>query len=90
MVDVCFSDEAAEFRKRCAGGVKRTVGRTEDSYCQKWRKLLFPADTIVVAAMNPCPCGQFPDYNRCRCSEQEIRNYLGRISGPLLDRIDLA
>lgn len=42
-----------------------------------------------VVPMNPCPCGYFPDRNRCNCSPADIRRYLGRISGPVLDRIDM-
>jgi magnesium chelatase family protein len=50
----------------------------------------FPAKFMMVAAMNPCPCGYFGDRVRtCRCSPQQIRQYQGKISGPLLDRIDL-
>ena len=44
---------------------------------------------ILLGACNPCPCGHFPDRNRCRCKPWEIKRYLGRISGPLLDRMDL-
>ena len=43
-----------------------------------------------MAALNPCPCGYFPDRNKCTCSEAEVKKYLNRISGPILDRIDLA
>lgn len=42
-----------------------------------------------VIPMNPCPCGYYPDRNRCRCTEPQIRRYMGRVSGPILDRIDL-
>lgn len=50
----------------------------------------YPANFMLVAAANPCPCGYFPDRNRCRCTEQEIQKYLNKISGPILDRIDLS
>ena len=49
----------------------------------------FPADFILCAAMNPCPCGQYPDMNLCRCTPLQVSQYLGRISQPLLDRLDL-
>src|SRR5207249_1828091 len=50
----------------------------------------FPANFVLVAAMNPCPCGYLGDPRRsCKCSAPQIERYMGRISGPLLDRIDL-
>ncbi len=49
----------------------------------------YPADFMLVAAINPCQCGYYPDRNRCNCSEQEIKRYLGRISRPLWDRFDI-
>src|SRR5947208_935982 len=52
--------------------------------------LTFPASFILAAAMNPCPCGFWNDPTReCRCSPLQIQRYVGRISGPLLDRIDI-
>lgn len=84
-----FLDEAAEFRRDVLEALREPLEEQNIHLVRNGGTYVFPADVIVVAAMNPCPCGQFPDYNRCRCSEQEIRNYLGRISGPLLDRIDL-
>src|SRR5262249_7547722 len=52
--------------------------------------LVFPANAMLIAAMNPCRCGFFGDAAReCRCTGAEIQRYLGKISGPLLDRIDL-
>ena len=44
---------------------------------------------MLVAAINPCPCGYYPDRNRCRCTETQIKNYIGKLSGPILDRIDI-
>lgn len=58
------------------------ISRNYGSYC-------YPADFMLVAAMNPCPCGYYPDLNRCVCTEAEVRRYQGHISGPVLDRIDL-
>ena len=54
------------------------------------RQIQFPANFQLIAAMNPCPCGYaFNQDNRCRCSPEQIQRYQNRISGPLLDRIDL-
>ena len=50
----------------------------------------FPADFMLCAAMNPCPCGYYPDLNRCTCTAGEITHYMGKISRPLLDRIDIS
>ena len=50
---------------------------------------IFPASFMLAAAMNPCPCGFYPDMNRCRCTSGEITHYLGKISQPLLERIDI-
>jgi len=49
----------------------------------------YPANFILTAAMNPCPCGYFPDLGKCNCKPHDIRRYLNHISGPILDRIDI-
>ena len=51
--------------------------------------VVFPARTMIAAAMNPCKCGFFPDLGKCRCTPTQIRRYLNRVSGPFLDRIDI-
>ena len=50
---------------------------------------MFPANFMLAAAMNPCPCGNYPDLSRCNCTQGQIRQYLGRVSQPFLDRIDI-
>ncbi len=50
---------------------------------------VFPADFMLVGAVNPCPCGYYPDRSKCSCSEGDIRRYMGRISRPIMDRIDI-
>ena len=51
--------------------------------------VVFPAKTMIAAAMNPCKCGFFPDLGKCRCTPTQIRRYLNRVSGPFLDRVDI-
>jgi magnesium chelatase family protein len=87
---VLFFDELPEFPRSVLESLRQpledghlTVSRAE------W-KVNFPADFQFVAAMNPCPCGYFSSEDReCHCSKPKIINYLGRLSGPLLDRIDI-
>ncbi len=86
---VLFLDELAEFKRDALEAMRQpledkkvTISRVNASYT-------FPADFMLVAAMNPCPCGYYPDRMRCRCSEGQIRRYLSRISQPMLDRIDV-
>ena len=51
--------------------------------------MIFPAEFLLVAAMNPCPCGNYPDLNKCTCATPQIKKYLDKLSQPFLDRIDL-
>lgn len=86
---VLFLDELPEFKKSVLEVLRQPledgqiwINRTHGNY-------LFPANFILVAAMNPCPCGCYPDMNRCVCTPGQIQNYLGKISQPFLDRIDI-
>lgn len=86
---VLFLDELTEFKRDVIEVLRQpleekliTVTRLNASY-------LYPANFMLVAALNPCPCGYYPDRNLCRCSEKQIRKYLGKLSQPLLDRIDI-
>ncbi len=86
---VLFLDELPEFQRSSLDGMRQPL---EDKKVQVTRvggNLIYPADFMLVCAMNPCPCGYFPDRNRCRCTEPQIKRYAGRVSGPILDRIDL-
>ncbi len=87
---VLFLDELPEFHRHVLEVLRQPL---EDGFVTIARTagtLTFPADFMLVAAMNPCPCGFAGDPKRtCRCSEPAIRKYRDRISGPLLDRIDL-
>lgn len=86
---VLFLDEFTEFPRNVIEVLRQPM---EDKVVQIARSQAiysYPANFMLVAATNPCPCGYFPDRNKCKCTEQDIQKYLGKISGPILDRIDL-
>lgn len=86
---VLFLDEFPEFSHECIELLRQPLEEREILISRSGGSYLFPADFMLVAAMNHCPCGQFPDLNRCSCTFQEVKRYQNRISGPILDRIDL-
>lgn len=86
---VLFMDELPEFRRNTIEILRQPLEDKRIHIARTYGNFVYPADFMLVAAMNPCPCGYFPDRNRCTCSEPEIRKYLSRISGPILDRIDV-
>ncbi|MCR5427253.1 MAG: YifB family Mg chelatase-like AAA ATPase [Lachnospiraceae bacterium] len=86
---VLFLDELPEFQKTTLDSLRQPLEDREIHISRVRYVVTYPADFLLVCAMNPCPCGYYPDRNRCRCTETQIRKYLGRISGPILDRIDL-
>lgn len=86
---ILFLDELPEFKRETLDILRQPL---EDKTVQIARNsgvYVFPADFMLVGAMNPCPCGYYPDMARCRCTPYEVKRYLGRISGPILDRIDI-
>ena len=87
---VLFLDELPEFRKNVLEVMRQPLEDGRVAIARAAASYTYPANFMLVAAMNPCPCGFFGDSSReCRCSRQQIQNYISRISGPLLDRIDL-
>ena len=86
---VLFLDELAEFKRTSLDLLRQPLEEKKIQIARSAGTVQYPADFMLVAAMNPCPCGYFPDKGKCRCTEYEVRQYLNRISGPLLDRIDL-
>lgn len=86
---VLFLDELAEFPKSILELLRQPIEEHCVRIIRERGEYLFPAHFLLVAAMNPCPCGNYPDLNRCTCTTPQIRNYLGRVSQPFLDRMDL-
>jgi magnesium chelatase family protein len=87
---VLFLDELPEFARNVLELLRQPLEERAVSIARSQMTLEFPADFALVAAMNPCRCGFHGDPTReCRCTGGQIQQYLGKISGPLLDRIDL-
>ena len=87
---VLFLDELPEFERRVLETLRGPLEAGRVVISRAARQAEFPARFQLVAAMNPCPCGYLGHYNgRCRCTPDQISRYRGRISGPLLDRIDI-
>ncbi len=87
---VLFLDELPEFRRHVLECLRQPAEDGEVTLARAGRSVTYPATFALVAAMNPCPCGHHGDLTRrCRCTTNELLTYRRRISGPLLDRIDL-
>jgi magnesium chelatase family protein len=87
---VLFLDELPEFDRRVLEVLREPLESGQVLISRAARQVRFPASFQLAAAMNPCPCGYLGDgTSRCRCSPDQIARYRGRLSGPLLDRIDL-
>jgi len=87
---ILFLDELPEFRRNCLEALRQPLEDGIIYISRAARSMVFPASFMLVTAMNPCPCGYYTDRKRaCRCNPNKIANYLGKISGPLLDRIDI-
>ena len=86
---VLFLDELPEFQRASLDSMRQPMEDKQVQITRTGGNLIYPSDFMLVCAMNPCPCGYFPDRNRCRCTEPQIKRYAGHVSGPILDRIDL-
>jgi magnesium chelatase family protein len=87
---VLFLDELPEFPHNVLEQLRQPLEEGSVTLARAQMTLSFPSNFMLIAAMNPCPCGHFSDPTReCRCTGGIIQRYLGKISGPLLDRIDL-
>lgn len=87
---VLFLDEMPEFDRRVLEALRQPIEEGRITVSRALRSVSFPARFVLVAAMNPCPCGYYGDPKRaCRCTPQQTARYHNRLSGPLRDRLDL-
>ncbi len=86
---VLFLDELAEFRRGTLEILRQPLEEHRIFVSRIHGTYEFPANFMLVAATNPCPCGYYPDRSRCFCDQTQVSRYLGKISRPLLDRFDI-
>jgi magnesium chelatase family protein len=82
-------DELPECSRSVIEILRQPIEDKQVSIARASGSFTYPADFIFLGAMNPCPCGYFPDQSKCSCSQKDVKKYLNRISGPILDRIDI-
>lgn len=86
---VLFLDELPEFDRSVLEVLRQPMEDKQVTISRAASSLTFPASFTLVASMNPCPCGYFGSTRECNCSPMQIQRYVGKISGPLMDRIDI-
>lgn len=86
---VLFLDELPEFSRDVIEVLRQPLEEKKVYVDRVVSNAVYPANFMLVAAMNPCKCGYYPDRNKCTCSENQVRQYRGKLSQPLLDRIDI-
>ena len=87
---ILFLDELPEYKKHVLEVLRQPMEDMQVTISRAASSITYPAGFMLVAAMNPCPCGYYNDSRHaCRCSARQIRSYLSKLSGPLLDRIDI-
>ena len=86
---ILFLDEMPEFKRQTLDALRQPLEEKQIHIVRSSGSFVYPADFMLVGAMNSCPCGYYPDKNKCRCTPFEIHQYRSHISGPILDRIDM-
>lgn len=88
---ILFLDELPEFRRNVLESLRQPLEDGQVTIARAQQSLSFPASLILVAALNPCPCGHYPgnETHECSCTPAQVQRYRHRLSGPLLDRIDI-
>ena len=86
---VLFLDELPEFQRGCLETLRGPLEDKKVSISRVNASLTYPCNFMLVASMNPCPCGYYGSEKQCTCHPDSIRKYLAKVSGPLLDRIDI-
>lgn len=86
---ILFLDELPEFNRKTLESLRQPIEDKKVNISRLKYSVTYPSEFILVAAMNPCPCGYYRSDIECRCRKYDIDRYLGKLSGPLLDRIDI-
>lgn len=86
---ILFLDELPEFKRETLDILRQPLEDRRIQIARNGGTYVYPADFMLVGAMNPCPCGYYPDLSRCHCTSYQVVRYLRRISGPILDRFDV-
>ena len=86
---VLFLDELTEFKRSTIDILRQPLEDKVIHIARSSGTFIYPANFMLVGACNPCPCGYYPDTQQCNCTQHEVKRYLNRISGPILDRMDI-
>lgn len=86
---ILFLDEIGQFKKSTLNQLRQPLEDKKIVIVRNNSSVTFPADFMLIGTMNSCPCGEYPNKNKCICTENEIKQYHNKISSPILDRIDL-
>ena len=85
---VLFLDELPEFQRASLDALRQPLEERRVTISRVSGNVTYPSDFMLVCAMNPCPCGYYPDRARCSCTRPQVHRYMGKVSGPILDRMD--